>query len=30
MRGEAWKMFFGNLIFLLGVPVARIQLFRSY
>ncbi len=30
MRGEAWKMFFGNLIFVLGVPVALIQLFRSY
>lgn len=30
MRGEAWKMLFGNLIFLLGVPVALTQLFRSY
>ena len=30
MRGEAWKMFFGNFIFLLGVPVAVVQLFRSY
>jgi hypothetical protein len=30
MRGEAWKMFFGNLIFVLGVPVALIQLFRAY
>jgi len=30
MRGEAWKMLFGNLIFLLGVPVAITQLIRSY
>jgi len=30
MRGEAWKMLFGNLIFLLGVPVAIIQLIRAY
>lgn len=30
MRGEAWRMFFGNLIFVLGVPVALVQLFRSY
>lgn len=30
MRGDAWKMLFGNLIFLLGVPVALVQLFRSY
>lgn len=30
MRGEAWKMLFGNLIFVLGVPVALVQLFRSY
>lgn len=30
MRGDAWKMLFGNLIFLLGVPVAIVQLFRSY
>jgi hypothetical protein len=30
MRGEAWKMLFGNLIFVLGVPTALIQLFRSY
>ena len=30
MRREAWKMFFGNLIFLLGVPVAIVQLIRSY
>jgi hypothetical protein len=30
MRGEAWKMLFGNLLFVLGVPIALIQLFRSY
>ncbi len=30
MRGEAWKMFFGNLIFVLGVPISIIQLIRSY
>ena len=30
MRGEAWKMLFGNLIFVLGVPVAMVQLFRAY
>lgn len=30
MRGEAWKMLFGNLIFVLGVPVALTQLFRAY
>jgi len=30
MRGEAWKMLFGNLIFVLGVPVAITQLIRSY
>lgn len=30
MRGEAWKMLFGNMIFVLGVPTALIQLFRSY
>lgn len=30
MRGEAWKMLFGNLLFILGVPVALVQLFRSY
>ena len=30
MRGEAWKMFFGNLLFVLGVPVAVVQLYRSY
>ncbi len=30
MRGEAWKMLAGNSIFVLGVPVALVQLFRSY
>jgi Tetratricopeptide repeat len=30
MRKEAWKMFFGNLLFLVGVPVAIVQLIRSY
>lgn len=30
MRGDAWKMLFGNLIFVLGVPVAIVQLFRAY
>lgn len=30
MRGEAWKMFFGNLVFLIGLPVAVVQLIRSY
>lgn len=30
MRPEAWKMLFGNLIFVLGVPVALVQLFRAY
>lgn len=30
MRGEAWKMLFGNLLFLVGVPVAIAQLFRAY
>lgn len=30
MRGEAWKMFFGNLFFILGVPVAIAQLIRAY
>ncbi len=30
MRGEAWKMLFGNLIFVLGVPTAIIQLIRAY
>lgn len=30
MRGDAWKMLFGNLPFLIGVPVAMVQLVRSY
>jgi hypothetical protein len=30
MRGDAWKMLFGNLLFIIGVPVALVQLFRSY
>jgi hypothetical protein len=30
MRPEAWKMLFGNLLFVIGVPVALVQLFRSY
>jgi tetratricopeptide (TPR) repeat protein len=30
MRGDAWKMLFGNLPFVLGVPVALTQLSRSY
>lgn len=30
MRGEAWKMLFGNLLFLLGAPVAIAQLLRCY
>lgn len=30
MRPEAWKMFFGNFLFVLGIPVALVQLFRSY
>lgn len=30
MRGDAWKMLFGNLLFVVGVPVALVQLFRSY
>jgi len=30
MRGDAWKMLFGNLMFILGVPVAITQLIRSY
>ncbi len=30
MREEAWKMFLGNLPFLLGVPVAVAQLVRCY
>jgi len=30
MRGEAWKMFFANFIFILGLPNAIIQLCRAY
>lgn len=30
MRSEAWKMFFGNLLFIIGVPVAVVQLCRAY
>ncbi len=30
MRGAAWKMLFGNLLFVLGVPWAAVQLIRSY
>lgn len=30
MRPTAWKMLFGNLLFLIGVPVAIAQLIRSY
>jgi hypothetical protein len=30
MRGEAWKMFLINFIFVLGVPVAIVQLVRAY
>lgn len=30
MRSKAWKMFFANLIFILGVPVAVVQLCRAY
>lgn len=30
MRGEAWKMFAANLLFLIGVPVALYQLGRAY
>ena len=30
MRPEAWKMLFGNLLFVVGVPTAITQLFRSY
>ncbi len=30
MRGDAWKMLFGNLVFILGVPVAIVQLIRAY
>lgn len=30
MRRDAWKMFFGNLPFLLGVPLACRHIWRSY
>lgn len=30
MRTEGWKMLAGNLIFVLGVPVALVQLSRAY
>ena len=30
MRSDSWKMLFGNLPFLLGVPVAVTQLVRAY
>jgi Tetratricopeptide repeat len=30
MRGDAWKMLFGNMLFLVGLPIAIVQLFRSY
>lgn len=30
MRADAWKMLFGNLLFVIGVPVALVQLYRSY
>jgi uncharacterized protein (UPF0212 family) len=30
MRPKAWKMLFGNLLFILGVPVALTQLVRAY
>ncbi|REJ71482.1 MAG: hypothetical protein DWQ34_12555 [Planctomycetota bacterium] len=30
MRGEAWKMLAANFVFVLGIPVALVQLFRSY
>lgn len=30
MKGEAWKMWFANLIFILGFPFAVVQLFRAY
>jgi hypothetical protein len=30
MRGEAWKMVFGNLPFVIGFPFALVQLVRSY
>lgn len=30
MRADAWKMLFGNLLFIVGVPIAIIQLVRAY
>jgi len=30
MRRQAWKMFFSNLIFLLGVPVSLVQICRAH
>ncbi|QEG39669.1 hypothetical protein [Roseimaritima ulvae] len=30
MRGEAWKMLAGNMLFVLGVPAAIYQLVRAY
>jgi len=30
MRWDAWKMLFGNVFGLIGLPVAIVQLFRSY
>ncbi len=30
MRGEAWKMLAGNLLFVLGIPAAVYQLARAY
>ncbi len=30
MRPEAWKMLFGNLFGFIGLPVAFVQLYRSY
>lgn len=30
MRWDAWKMLFGNIFGFIGIPVAIVQLFRSY
>lgn len=30
MRGDAWKMLFGNVFGLIGIPVAMTQLYRCY
>lgn len=30
MRGDAWKMLFGNALFVIGVPVALTQMMRAY